>query len=237
MDKSTKIEKNTKIDKYTKIDKSPNLLFLGNKERRKSFQLTNNNYKKVKEEIDKYKGHKAKTKKTGIFLKLPNNRTERHLSLFSKRLVVQSNNSNNPNDKTSDNASQIRISNNIDALNRKSFPLNHVVGKKIKKNQSHEYEIKRDKESFIKPSNYNDSNNFSKVIKNFQLTPKKFLDYICLYNHMSDIFILDNFRKKLLSEEYLYILHLNMFLFKQKYGCKSNLEQGHLLEEIYNDYN
>ena len=53
---------------------------------------------------------------------------------------------------------------------------------------------------------------------------------------MSDIFILDNFRKKLLSEEYLYILHLNMFIFKQKYGCKSNLEQGHLLEEIYNDY-
>ena len=54
---------------------------------------------------------------------------------------------------------------------------------------------------------------------------------------MSDIFILNSFRKKLLSEEYLYILHLNMFIFKQKFGCKSNLQQGQLLEEIYNDYN
>jgi hypothetical protein len=137
----------------------------------------------------------------------------------------------------SDNASQIRISNNIDAFNRKTFPLNHVVGKKIKKNQSHEFEIKRDKESSIRHSNYNDSNNFVKVIKNLQLTPKKFLDYVFLCNHVSDVFILDNFRKKLLSEEYLYVLHLNMFIFKQKYGCKSNLGQGHLLEEIYNDYN
>ena len=41
----------------------------------------------------------------------------------------------------------------------------------------------------------------------------------------------------LLSEEYLYILHLNMCIFKQKYGCKSNLQKGHLLEEIYNDFN
>jgi hypothetical protein len=106
----------------------------------------------------------------------------------------------------------------------------------MKKNQSTEYEIKRDKDSSIKHSNYQD-NSFVKVIKNLQLTPKKFLDYICLCNHMSDIFILNSFRKKLLSEEYLYILHLNMFIFKQKFGCKSNLQQGQLLEEIYNDYN
>ena len=137
----------------------------------------------------------------------------------------------------SDNASQIQISNNIDALNRRTFPINHVVGKKMKKNQSTEYEIKRDKDSSIKHSNYQESNNFVKVIKNIQLTPKKFLDYICLCNHKSDIFILNSFRKKLLSEEYLYILHLNMFIFKQKYGCKSNLQKGHLLEEIYNDFN
>ena len=137
----------------------------------------------------------------------------------------------------SDNASQIQISNNIDVLNRKTFPLNNVVGKKLKKNQSSDYEIRRDKESSIKHSNYQDSLNFIKVIKNLKLTPKKFLDYACLCNQASDTFILDSFRKKLLSEEYLYILHLNMFIFKQKYGCKSNLDQGHLLEEIYNDYN
>ena len=237
LDKSTRIEKNTRINKYTKIDKSSNQLYLDNKQRRKSFQPTNINYKKVKEEIDKYKGHKAKTKKTGIFLNLPNNREERHLSLFSKRSVIQCKSSHNPNDKMSDNNSQIQISNNIDVLNRKTFPLNTVVWKKIKKNQSTEYEIKRDKDSSVKHSNYQDSNNLVKVIKNLKLTPKKFMDYICLCNHVSDIFTLNNFRKKLLSEEYLYILHLNMFIFKQKYGCKSNLEQGHLLEEIYNDYN
>jgi hypothetical protein len=237
MDKSTRIEKNKRIDKYTRIDKSSNLLLIDNNGRRKSYQLINDNYKNVKEEIDKYKDHKVKTKKSGIFLKLPNNKAERNLSLFSKRSVVQYNSSNNPNEKISDNASQIKISNNIDALNRKTFPLSHVAGRKIKKIQSSEYEVKREKESSIKHSNYNDSNNFVKVIKNLQLTPKKFLDYVFLCNHVSDVFILDNFRKKLLSEEYLYVLHLNMFIFKQKYGCKSNLEQGHLLEEIYNDYN
>ena len=237
LDKNTKIEKNIRIDKYTRIDKSPNFKLKDNKGRRKSFQPINNNYKKVKEEIDKYKDHKAKIKKTGIFLNLQDNKAKRHLSLFSKPSVVPCNIYNNPNDKMFDNASQIRISNNIDSLNRKTFPLNNIVVKKIKKNQSSEYEIKREKESSIKHSNYNYSNNFVKVIKNLQLTPKKFLDYICLCNHVSDIFILDNFRKKLLSEEYLYIMHLNMFIFKQKYGCKSNLEQGHLLEEIYNDYN
>ena len=236
LDKSTRIDKNTRIDKYTKIDKSSNILLLDNNERRKSFEPINNNYKKVKEEIDRYKGHKAKTKKTGIFLKLPNNKAERNLSLFSKKPAIQCNSYKNPNDKISDNDSQIQISNNIDALNRRTFPINHVVGKKMKKKQSTEYEIKRDKDSSIKHSNYQD-NSFVKVIKNLQLTPKKFLDYICLCNHMSDIFILNSFRKKLLSEEYLYILHLNMFIFKQKYGCKSNLQKGHLLEEIYNDFN
>ena len=238
IDKNTKIDKNTRIDKYTKIAKSSNMLLLDNKQNRsKSFQIINSNYKKVKEEIDKYKGHKAKMKKTGIFLNLPNNREDRNLSLFSKRSINQYNNSIYPNDKTSDNTSQIQISNNIDALNRRTFPLNNVVGKKIKKNQSTEYEIKRDKDSPLKNLNYHENFKFVRIVKNLKLTPKKILDYTCLCNHVSDIFILDNFRKKLLSEEYLYILHLNMFIFKQKYGCKSNLEQGHLLEEIYNDYN
>ena len=47
---------------------------------------------------------------------------------------------------------------------------------------------------------------------------------------------MNDFRKKLLSEEYLYILHIYMFIFKQKYGCKSNLEQIYLLEDLYNDF-
>ena len=68
IDKITRIEKNTRLDKYTKIDKNSNLLLLDNgKQRRKSFQPTNNNYKRVKEEIDKDKGHKAKTKKKAYF--------------------------------------------------------------------------------------------------------------------------------------------------------------------------
>ena len=47
--------------------------------------------------------------------------------------------------------------------------------------------------------------------------------------------MLNNFRQKLLSEELLYILHINMFIFKQRFGCKSNIEQNYLLEELYND--
>ena len=52
----------------------------------------------------------------------------------------------------------------------------------------------------------------------------------------NEINLLNKFRHKLLSEEYLYILHFNMLTFKEKFGYKSSLEKINLLEELYNDY-
>ena len=78
---------------------------------------------------------------------------------------------------------------------------------------------------------------FVDVIKNYRLSSKNLCYYICFCNTRGNSnYILNNFRKKMLSEEYLYILHINMFIFKQKFGCKSNLDQLYLLEELYNDY-
>ena len=75
------------------------------------------------------------------------------------------------------------------------------------------------------------------MIQDDQLSVQKICNYICLCKKRSNnIYFLNNFRQKLLSEEYLYILHINMFIFKQRYGCKSYLEQLYLLDELYNDY-
>ena len=75
------------------------------------------------------------------------------------------------------------------------------------------------------------------MVQNIKWTPRLFFDYLCLcrIKEKNYVYILNKFRHKLLSEEYLYILHLNMFIFKQKLGCKSNLEKNNLLEELYND--
>ena len=75
------------------------------------------------------------------------------------------------------------------------------------------------------------------IFQNYELTPKNIFNYICLCKEdENNIYVLNKFKNKLLSEEYLYILHINMFIFKEKFGCKSNLQQELLLEEIYNDY-
>ena len=92
--------------------------------------------------------------------------------------------------------------------------------------------------SSIKNLNEQEKNTrFIKIIQNNKITPKNICNYICLCkNKENSIYMLKNFRQKLLSEEYLYLLHINMFIFKQKFGSKSNLEQISLLEELYNYY-
>ena len=82
------------------------------------------------------------------------------------------------------------------------------------------------------------TNIFTKIIQNINWSPKMFFNYLCLCNSNENngISLLNKFRHKLLSEEYLYILHFNMLIFKEKFGCKSSLEKINLLEELYNDY-
>ena len=111
----------------------------------------------------------------------------------------------------------------------------------MNKHQSSDFEtksFKKSRENSIKNTNYYpQKSKLVRIIKNYHLSPKIILNYICLCKtYRNRIYILNEFRNKLLSEEYLYILHINMFIFKQKFGCKSNLQQVYLLEELFNDY-
>ena len=175
---------------------------------------------------------------------MPENRPERHLSLFSKYSYVNNNNNNNnsinqnQNEKNIDYNSQ-QISKSFIEQNKKPSPI-HNNTKKIRKTSSEleSRSLKKHRISTIKKYNNHDSNNqFEKTIQDYQLSLKNICNYIFLCkNRENNIYLLNNFRKKLLSEEYLYILHINMFIFKQKFGCKSVLEKIYLLEELYNDY-
>ena len=208
---------------------------LNNKERRKSHQPINfNNEKNLN---DKFKNRKSKNRKTGAFLKLPENKEDRHLSLFSKRSVINSSNSIFPNDKIRDFNSQ-NIRKSFIEQYKKNSPVSPHAKRRTKR-QSSEFEaksLKRNRMSSIKNINYQD-NEFIKMIQNSNLSFRNIFNYICSCKARGNgIYFLNNFRQKLLSEEYLYILHINMFIFKQRYGCKSNLEQLYLLDELYNDY-
>ena len=208
---------------------------LNNKERRKSHQQIN--YNDEKDIIEKNKFRKSKYRKASPFLKLPENKVDRHLSLFSKRSVINSSNSIIPNEKKPDLNSQNIRKSFIEQYKRNSPASPH--SKRRKKRQSSEVESKNIKRNRI-ISNKNlisQDNEFAKMIQDDQLSVQKICNYICLYKKRSNnIYFLNNFRQKLLSEEYLYILHINMFIFKQRYGCKSYLEQLYLLDELYNDY-
>ena len=226
---------NQKPKKSDKLMNKTNII-IKKKTRRKSHQ-PRINFMSEKDLNEKYKNHKAKTRKT--FLKLPDNKPERHLSLFSKN-SYNNNSINNQNEKINDNKeNNIHIiSKSFIENNKKSSPT-HYKSKKERKASS-EIEIKSVKKkrlsSIKKNNNYNNSQ-FERTIQNSQLSLKSICNYIFLFKSKgNNVYILNNFRQKLLSEEYLYILHINMFIFKQKFGCKSNLEQLNLLEELYNDF-
>ena len=223
---------NFKPKKSDKLMNKTNIT-IEKKTRRKSHQPRINLISE-KDLNEKYKNHKAKTRKT--FLKMPDNKPERHLSLFSKN-SYNNNSSANPNEKTNDNNINI-ISKSFIENNRKSSPTNNIA-KRVRKTSS-EIEIKSIKKKRISSiKKYNNINNsqFERTIQNYHLSLKSICNYIFLFkSRRNNAYILNNFRQKLLSEEYLYILHINMFIFKQKYGCKANLEQLYLLEELYNDF-
>jgi hypothetical protein len=186
------------------------------KARRKSHQHVIINDSKEKDE----RKAKEKIRKTGVFLKLPEKHSERHLSLFSRH-----SNFIYPSDKMLDNKSQKNDKNTVEHIKKTS-----IMRKRIKKNQSSELDSKNFR-------HFKNDTKFAKIIHNYKLYPKYIWGYLCLCKQSGNsVYILNDFRKKLLSEEFLYILHINMFIFKQKFGCKSTFEHSLLLEELYNDY-
>ena len=214
-----------------------------NKKRRKSLQATNKLRRKKNHndnENESYK-HRSYIIKKNVKNKLnqkPSDKyKERHLSLFTRNsnmfdISEIGNESKNVYIYQGDNNSQINLSKNLVDHYKRTAPLHKLMGKKIDKDMiSQNSKILKKSENSIKESK------FVKIVQNIDLTQKMFWKYLCLCRDTNNnINILNKFRHKLLSEEYLYILHLNMFMFKQKFGCKSILEKINLLEELYNDF-
>lgn len=220
------------------------------KGRRKSHQARNTFKYDKDNDSDKLKHHKNKNKqKTGIFQSIPDKQKERHLSLFSKNSNIININNNN-NNKTfnlypCDNNSQVNLSKNLIEHYKRIAPLHKFMAKKIEKetispgSESQSKNQKKDGKNSMKcEHSTKQTNRFTKIVQNINWSPKMFFNYLCLCSSSENngISLLNKFRHKLLSEEYLYILHFNMLIFKQKFGCKSSLEKMNLLEELYNDY-
>ena len=222
--------KRNEKNKNEKINKNTNIMIY-NKERRNSHQaITIFKYKKDKDEH--LKGNKSKHKKAGEFFKLPENKEEKNMALFQK------NSYGNAKCFINEICQSPAIRSPVHHKQGSTF---HNIEKKNNNNkkQSLELELKSKKksvETLVKNINQPKSKLVS-IFQNYEITPKNIFNYICLCKEdENNIYILNKFKNKLLSEEYLYILHINMFIFKEKFGCKSNLQQELLLEELYNDY-
>jgi len=221
----------SKRNEKNKNDKIKNTnIMINNRERRKSHQaITIFKYKKDKDEH--LKGNKVKHRKTGEFFKLPENKEEKNIPLFPKNSYVNVKSFVNDVSQTPVIRSPVH--------HKQGSPIHNIEKKNNNKKQSFEIELKsakRSGENSVRNLNQQKSKLVS-IFQNYELTPKNIFNYICLCNgEENNIYVLNKFKNKLLSEEYLYILHINMFIFKEKFGCKSNLQQELLLEELYNDY-
>ena len=234
--------------KYNFREKFSHFGYIENiKKRRKSYQPRNT--LREKHTINEKNNQTIYKKKTGLFQIPSDKHNLKRFSLLSRNSNIPNNLINNNHKVFSlypcDNYSQQNISNNflIDHYKRNSVIQQHF-GKKNEKDISSptsntHSKNQRDGRSSVKKDYSNKhTNKFSRIIVNTRLTPIIIWDLLCMCreNKNNSINILNNFRHKLLSEEYLYILHLNMFIFKQKLGCKSNLEKNYLFEELYDDY-
>ena len=144
-----------------------------------------------------------------------------------------------------DNYSQYSLPKKMRDNFKKNNKLSKLTGNRTKKEK-----IRQDYEEYIKkkktdiqnstnilynPKNYtNKSFNFEKSMK---IKTKVFWNYFCFWNNNKNpIKLMSLFRKKLLSEEYLYIIHLRLLIFKRIFESKSSLDVKGLIEELYHNY-
>ncbi len=144
------------------------------------------------------------------------------------------------NDMLYDTNSQISISKKLKEHHKKNNQINKLFMNKLPENE--DYHHRRRKTEVQNSLNVlytqrNESNKFIGLEK-YELTIKTLLNYLCLYrkNENNMVKMMYNFRKKLLSEEYFYIMQLSLIIYKRKFGCKSNLDKKNLIEELYYDY-
>ena len=232
--------------------KSNNFSPINYKKRRESHPLITLFRDKNESEISPPLKNKNK-QTTGVFKNPKGKGRERHLSLFSRYSKISNalnNNIHHNKNKTfnlypCENHSQNYLSKNLVEHYKKLDLLNKFMAKKAEKEkQLHDSESlsknnkKEAKNTLKKDNTTKKNNNLSKIIQDVKWSRQILFNYLCLCkkNKKNEIIILNKFRRKLLSEEYLYILHFNMFIFKNKFGCKSGVEQINLIEELYNDY-
>ena len=140
-----------------------------------------------------------------------------------------------------DNNSQISLPKKL----KENYKKNKFLGNKINKEK-----IRQDYDGYLKKKKNDTQNSLNMLYtsknrtkgsfdfeKDGMLATETFINYLCLcgINKNNGIRKMCNFRKRLLSEEYLYIIHLNLLVFKKKFGCKTMLDLKSLIEELYYD--
>ena len=149
------------------------------------------------------------------------------------------------NEIIDDNNSQISLARKLRDNFRKNSHLNKLKGNKLSKDkikQEHEGYTKKKKVDQNSLNVLHTPKNMAKRSFNFEkgkiFTIKNFWKYLCLCqkSNKNHIRLITNFRKRLLSEEYLYIAHLSLNIFKRKLGLKLFLDKKDLMEELYYDY-
>ena len=184
---------------------------------------------------------------------IKNVRFDREKNKFSFSFIKNNGNNKGQEKNKSENKRKksllneiIDKTNNQISLHKKSKEKHKtsILLNKEKKKQVNEENIKKKKfdinyspnNSFYNPRKIN-KNTFN-IEKDSILTTKILLNYLCLCkkDKNNGIRIMSDFRKRLLSEEYLYIVHLSLLIFKKNLESKSNLEKNNLMEELYHDY-
>ena len=214
------------IDK--KVNQSPsNNPNLNNK----SEALTKN-----KEPKNDFINYQQKNKKYSVSTKIymnnfmkdkeKNNKNQERCKSQNKKNLDQSHRSKGRNSISNDSNSQISISRKIKENNKQNSQFSKYTGNKINKEK-----IRQD---FQK--NYGNKTLNADIDDLMKL--KNFWSYFCFCtkNNSNILTKMSLFRKKLLSEDYIYLLHLNMIVYKKKFEKKSIQDKKGLLEELYYSY-
>ena len=199
---------NTKTEALTK-NKEPKNDFINYQQKNKKYSVSTKIY------MNNFMKDKEK-----------NNKSQDKCKSQNKKNLDQSFRSKGRNSISNDSNSQISISRKIKENNKQNSQFSKYTGNKINKEK-----IRQD---FQK--NYGNKTLNADIDDIMKL--KNFWSYFCFCtkNNSNVLTKMSLFRKKLLSEDYIYLLHLNMIIYKKKFEKKSIQDKKGLLEELYYSY-
>ena len=225
-----------------------------NKNNKITNDLNNSNIKNKKYSVfNKYNSKnfvfdKEKTKLNMSSIK-PNNKSNEKNKIHNKTNLEIFNNNKRKRSLsegfTDENNSHISFPKKLRENYKKNSQLVKLYSTKINKEKT-----RQDNEVYFKKKKADTKNSLNVFYKqkyrtkrslNFEkdgmLTTETFLNYLCLCGTSKNNGVrrMRDFRKRLLSEEYIYIIHLNLLALKKKFGCKTMLDLKSLMEELYYD--